>query len=93
LAQLFAVRLCPNCNPQDKQNTQIAQASSENQNQCKCTHRFLSVRPDWRDSNALLGYYNPITRKYERTPLLDFILEAMDDYNRKKMMRVHTLSS
>jgi 5-methylcytosine-specific restriction endonuclease McrBC GTP-binding regulatory subunit McrB len=84
LAQLFAELLCPNCNPQDKQNTQTAQTSSENQNQCKCTHLFLPVRPDWRDSKALLGYYNPITRRYERTPLLDFILEAMEDYNRNK---------
>jgi 5-methylcytosine-specific restriction endonuclease McrBC GTP-binding regulatory subunit McrB len=85
LAQLFAELLCPNCNPQDKQNTQIAQASSENQNQNReCTHLFLPVRPDWRDSKALLGYYNPITGKYERTPLLDFILNAINNYNTKK---------
>ena len=88
LAQLFAEFLCPNCNPQDKQNTQTAQTSSENQNQCKCTHRFLPVRPDWRDSKALLGYYNPITRKYERTPLLDFILKAMKDYNKTDKNKV-----
>jgi hypothetical protein len=81
LAQLFAELLCPNCNPQDEQNTQIAQNSSENQNQCKCTHLFLSVRPDWRDTKALLGYYNPITKEYERTPLLDFILDAINNYN------------
>ena len=97
LAQLFAELLCPNCfkkqskeentqNPQDELNTQIAQNSSNNQNQCKCTHLFLPVRPDWRDSKALLGYYNPITGKYERTPLLDFILKAMDDYNKIKIM-------
>jgi 5-methylcytosine-specific restriction endonuclease McrBC GTP-binding regulatory subunit McrB len=95
LAQLFAELLCPNCfkkqskeentqNPQDKQNTQIAQNSSNNQNQCKCTHRFLSVRPDWRDSKALLGYYNPITGNYESTNLLKFILEAIKTYNTKK---------
>jgi 5-methylcytosine-specific restriction protein B len=66
---------------QDEQNTQIAQNSSENQKQCKCTHLFLSVRPDWRDTKALLGYYNPITRNYEKTPLLDFILDAINNYN------------
>jgi len=82
MAQLFAELLCPICNPPDKQNTQIAQTSSKNQNQSNCTHLFLSVRPDWRDSKALLGYYNPITGNYEGTPLLDFILKAMDDYNR-----------
>ena len=95
LAQLFAELLCPNCfkkqskeentqNPQDEQNTQVAQNSSENLNQSKCTHLFLPVRPDWRDTKALLGYYNPITGKYERTPLLDFILKAIDDYNKNK---------
>jgi 5-methylcytosine-specific restriction endonuclease McrBC GTP-binding regulatory subunit McrB len=94
LAQLFAELLCPNFEKhfeientkktQDEQNTQIAQNSSENQNQCNCTHLFLPVRPDWRDTKALLGYYNPITGKYESTPLLDFILKAMDDYNKNK---------
>jgi len=92
LAQLFAELLCPNCfekqskeektqNPQDEQNTKVAQNSSENQKQCQCTHLFLPVRPDWRDSKALLGYYNPITGKYERTPLLDFILDAINNYD------------
>jgi 5-methylcytosine-specific restriction protein B len=91
LAQLFAELLCPNFEKhfeientkktQDEQNTQIAQSSSENQNQSKCTHFFLSVRPDWRDSKALLGYYNPITGNYEKTPLLDFILDAINNYN------------
>jgi 5-methylcytosine-specific restriction endonuclease McrBC GTP-binding regulatory subunit McrB len=96
LAQLFAELLCPNWfekhfkkentqNPQNEQNTQIAQNSSEKQNQdCKCTHLFLPVRPDWRDTKALLGYYNPITGNYESTNLLKFILEAIDNYNTKK---------
>jgi hypothetical protein len=93
LAQLFAELLCPNCfkkqskeentqNPQDEQNAQVAKNSSENLHQSECTHLFLPVRPDWRDSKALLGYYNPITGKYERTPLLDFILKAMKNYNK-----------
>jgi YD repeat-containing protein len=41
---------------------------------------FLSVRPDWRDSKALLGYYNPLTEGYESTPLLEFLLQAARDY-------------
>nr|WP_297093195.1 AAA family ATPase [Thermococcus sp.] len=41
---------------------------------------FLSVRPDWRDSNALLGYYNPLTKAYHKTSLLEFILQAVKDY-------------
>jgi 5-methylcytosine-specific restriction endonuclease McrBC GTP-binding regulatory subunit McrB len=50
----------------------------------KPAYIFLSVKPDWRDSNALLGYYNPITGKYEKTSLLDFILDAINNYNTKK---------
>jgi 5-methylcytosine-specific restriction endonuclease McrBC GTP-binding regulatory subunit McrB len=50
----------------------------------KPAHLFLPVRPDWRDTNALLGYYNPITREYESTKLLKFILDAIDNYNTNK---------
>ncbi|MEM2691307.1 MAG: hypothetical protein QXS01_04310 [Candidatus Bathyarchaeia archaeon] len=45
-------------------------------------HLFLSVRPYWRDSKALLGYYNPLTERYESTPLLKFLLRARDDYEK-----------
>ncbi len=41
---------------------------------------FLSVRPDWRDSTSLLGYYNPLTQTYEWTRFLQFILDAAKNY-------------
>jgi len=47
-------------------------------------HVFLSVRPDWRDSKPLLGYYNPLNEKYYKTPLLELILRAKEDYERNK---------
>ncbi|AMM54972.1 hypothetical protein TQ32_04495 [Pyrococcus kukulkanii] len=47
-------------------------------------HIFLSVRPDWRDSKPLLGYYNPLDGKYYKTPLLEFILRAKEDYEKNK---------
>lgn len=37
---------------------------------------FVPVRPDWRDGRSLLGYFNPISRSYEWTPFLRFILRA-----------------
>lgn len=43
---------------------------------------FLSVRPEWRDTTYLLGYYNPITENYQSTPLLKFILNAVEDVNK-----------
>lgn len=50
----------------------------------KPNYLFLSVRPDWRDSKPLLGYYNPLNEKYYKTPLLEFILRAKEDYERNK---------
>jgi hypothetical protein len=75
LAQLFAELLCP-CEKCQK---------GEGHNVCdECTHLFLSIRPDWRDSKALLGYYNPLTECYESTPLLEFLLRAAWDYKQNE---------
>lgn len=41
---------------------------------------FIPVRPDWRDGRSLLGYFNPITRSYEWTPFLRFLLRAARGY-------------
>lgn len=43
-------------------------------------HLFLSVRPDWRDSRALIGYQNPLLGEYEWTDFLRFILHAGENY-------------
>lgn len=77
LAQLFAELLClyEKCHEGNKQSKNTS---------CNCTYIFLSVRPDWRDGKPLLGYYNPLTEKYESTPLLSFILEAIEEYKKKR---------
>jgi energy-coupling factor transporter ATP-binding protein EcfA2 len=41
---------------------------------------FLPVRPDWRDSKSLLGYFNPITQNYEWTDFLHFLRKAELSY-------------
>jgi 5-methylcytosine-specific restriction endonuclease McrBC GTP-binding regulatory subunit McrB len=38
------------------------------------------VRPDWRDSTSLLGYFNPLTGQYQWTDFLTFILRAAESY-------------
>jgi len=82
LAQLFAELLCP-CDKCHKKNSQETEIKPDTE--CDtCTHIFLSVRPDWRDGKALLGYYNPITENYETTPFLKFILRAKNDYENNK---------
>ena len=37
---------------------------------------FLSVRPDWTDNRALLGYFNPLLQRYQGTELLRLLLRA-----------------
>jgi hypothetical protein len=37
---------------------------------------LLPVRPDWTDPTPLLGYFNPLTQRYQRTVFLDFLTEA-----------------
>lgn len=44
------------------------------------TKLFVPVRPDWRDSKPLLGYFNPIEGTYEATELLNFILKARSEW-------------
>lgn len=41
---------------------------------------FIPVRPDWRDSKSLLGYYNPLTGTYEWTPFLRFLIKVIQSY-------------
>ncbi|WP_010480087.1 McrB family protein [Thermococcus zilligii] len=64
--------------------TKIAQELAELLDDSGKNFLFLSVRPDWRDSKALLGYYNPLTGEYHRTELLEFILEAKEYYEQKR---------
>ena len=87
LAQHFAELLCPKCFAK----MQCPYCSKGKEKECtnpnckkECTHLFLSVRPDWRDSKVLLGYYNPLTERYESTPLLEFLRRAAKDYLENK---------
>ncbi|MDP3103185.1 MAG: AAA family ATPase [Candidatus Methanoperedens sp.] len=48
----------------------------DDEKQYKC----LPVRPDWNDDKYLLGYYNPLTKKYQTTDFLNFIMQADKDH-------------
>ncbi|WP_240924216.1 AAA family ATPase [Thermococcus sp. 21S7] len=60
--------------------TKIVQELARLLDYSKRNFLFLSVRPDWRDSKPLLGYYNPLTGGYHKTSLLKFIMKAIKDY-------------
>ncbi len=47
-------------------------------------HIFVPVRPDWRDSKSLLGFFNPLTGEYDDTPFLRFILRAVRHYEQEQ---------
>lgn len=38
--------------------------------------KIIPVKPNWTSSEDLLGYYNPLEKKYLTTPFLDALLEA-----------------
>jgi hypothetical protein len=48
------------------------------------TYRIIAVRPDWTDGRDLLGYYNPITKEYQATPLLSLLLDAEREVERAR---------
>ncbi|MBK9032262.1 MAG: EVE domain-containing protein [Myxococcales bacterium] len=45
-------------------------------------YAVIAVRPDWTDGRNLLGFYNPISRRYETTPFLRLLLRAQDEVAR-----------
>ena len=46
------------------------------------TVEVVAVRPDWTDHRGLLGFYNPLTQRYQPTPFLRLILAARDEQER-----------
>ena len=42
---------------------------------------LVAVRPEWTDSRDLLGYFNPLTGKYQSTPALKLLLSANENQN------------
>ncbi|WP_163329511.1 hypothetical protein GFV12_04895 [Desulfurobacterium thermolithotrophum] len=44
---------------------------------------FFPIRPDFKDTKSLLGFYNPLKETYHSTPLLEFILRASKNYLEK----------
>jgi len=45
----------------------------------KDQHVFVPIRPDFRDTKSLLGFYNPLSESYQTTPLLELIKKASKD--------------
>jgi hypothetical protein len=42
-------------------------------------HVTIAVRSDWTDPRGLIGYFNPITRSYVQTDLIELLLRAAED--------------
>jgi len=61
-------------------NTIINHVTEYLKNYEKPKKLFLPVRPDFKDSKSLLGFYNPLKKEYQKSELLDFILKAQREY-------------
>lgn len=44
--------------------------------------KIISVQPNWTETQDLIGFYNPIDKKYISTPFLDFLVDAKNDEDR-----------
>ena len=44
--------------------------------------KIIPVKPNWTSTEDLLGYYNPLDKRYISTPFLDAIFEAQKNPNR-----------
>ena len=40
---------------------------------------IIPVKPNWTSAEDLLGYYNPLEKKYLATPFLEALLEAQNN--------------
>jgi 5-methylcytosine-specific restriction endonuclease McrBC GTP-binding regulatory subunit McrB len=67
IAQIFADYLTQGNNEEETRNIRKRRIA------------FVPVRPDWMDNRGLLGFYNPITKKYQATEVLRLLLEAQDN--------------
>jgi 5-methylcytosine-specific restriction endonuclease McrBC GTP-binding regulatory subunit McrB len=63
IAQIFADYMCQDDEREDAERRKA----------------FIPVRPDWMDDKGLLGFYNILDQKYHSTPLLDLLLNAMEN--------------
>lgn len=43
---------------------------------------IIAVKPNWTGPEDLIGYFNPVERKYQSTPFLEALLRAEEDPNR-----------
>lgn len=44
--------------------------------------KIISAQPNWTETQDLIGFYNPIDKKYISTPFLDFLVDAKNDEDR-----------
>lgn len=55
----------------------ILSESSDNKNEVSYNNTLLiPVGADWTDNTKILGFYNPLKKEYQTTPIVDFILLA-----------------
>lgn len=49
-------------------------------------NKIISVQPNWHENRDIIGFYNPVEKIYVSTPLIDFILEAIENSNKLHLL-------
>ena len=57
-------------------STRFAEYLEKKDDNEKTNHLLVPVGADWTDNTKILGFYNPLKKEYQSTPVLDFILLA-----------------
>lgn len=57
-------------------STRFAEYLEKKDDNEKTNHLLIPVGADWTDNTKILGFYNPLKKEYQSTPVLDFILLA-----------------
>lgn len=57
-------------------STRFAEYLEKKDDNEKTNYLLIPVGADWTDNTKILGFYNPLRKEYQSTPVLDFILLA-----------------
>lgn len=76
LAKTFVILTGNSGTGKTRISTRFAEYLEKKDDNKKINHLLIPVGADWTDNTKILGFYNPLRKEYQSTPVLDFILLA-----------------
>jgi 5-methylcytosine-specific restriction enzyme MrcB-like protein len=65
--------------PDKPDDLEISIPKTEERSKLLANRCVVAVRPNWTDSREMLGYFNPLTKRYVVQPVLKLLLRARDE--------------